>query len=171
MQNRKWIVFSLFCFLCFFFLSLLFQIFALNFEKQIKFNCSYFLFGNYLFSTEESIIKTQIELKWKEGREIWFVFMHIKLGLCDVTHPTNDCPPILTSVTFFRLVNVHSSLAIILMRKRELVALLRLSSLCLVMFVWLFLAVPWVCLHFAIVVFPTQTHLLFLIWIVACCII
>ena len=47
------------------------------------------------------------------------------------------------------------------MRKRELVALLRLSSLCLVMFVWLFLAVPWVCLHFVIVVFPTQTHLLF----------
>ena len=35
--------------------------------------------------------------------------------------------------------------------KRELVALLSLSSCCLVMVVWLFLAVPWVCLRFMIV--------------------
>ena len=35
--------------------------------------------------------------------------------------------------------------------KRELVALLSLSSWCLVMVVWLFLAVPWVCLRFVIV--------------------
>ena len=28
--------------------------------------------------------------------------------------------------------------------------------------VWLFLAVPWDCLQFVIVVFPDQTHLLFL---------
>ena len=28
--------------------------------------------------------------------------------------------------------------------------------------VWLFLAVPWVCLWFVIVVFPDHTHLLFL---------
>ena len=28
--------------------------------------------------------------------------------------------------------------------------------------VWLFLAVPWVCLRFVIVVFPDHTHLLFL---------
>ena len=28
--------------------------------------------------------------------------------------------------------------------------------------VWLFLAVPWGCLHFVIVVFPNHTHLLFL---------
>ena len=47
--------------------------------------------------------------------------------------------------------------------KRELVALLNLSSLCLVIAVWLFLAVPWVCLQFVIVVFPNHTHLLFLI--------
>ena len=55
----------------------------------------------------------------------------------------------------------HSSFAIILMGKRELVALLGLSSRCLVIVVWLFLAVPWVCLQFVIVVFPDHTHLLF----------
>ena len=48
---------------------------------------------------------------------------------------------------------VHSSFAIILMGKRELIALLSLSSWCLVMVVWLFLAVPWACLRFVIVVF------------------
>ena len=56
---------------------------------------------------------------------------------------------------------VHSSFAIILMGKRELVALLSLSSWCLVMAVWLLLVVPWVCLWFVIVVFPDHTHLLF----------
>ena len=49
----------------------------------------------------------------------------------------------------------------ILMGKRELVALLDLSSWCLVMFEWLFLAVPRGCLRFVIVVFPDHTHLLF----------
>ena len=58
---------------------------------------------------------------------------------------------------------VHSSFAIILMGKRGLVALLGLSSWCLVIAVWLFLAVPWVCLRFVVVVFPDHTHLLFLI--------
>ena len=48
------------------------------------------------------------------------------------------------------------------MEKRELVALLSLSSWCLVMVAWLFLVVPWVCLWFVIVVFPDHTHLLFL---------
>ena len=43
------------------------------------------------------------------------------------------------------------------MGKRELVALLGLSSWCLVIVVWLFLAVPWVCLQFVIVVFPDHT--------------
>ena len=56
---------------------------------------------------------------------------------------------------------VHSSIAIILMGKRELIALLNLSSLCLVMVEGLFLAVPWGCLQFVIVVFPDHTHLLF----------
>ena len=57
---------------------------------------------------------------------------------------------------------VHSSIAIILMGKRELVALLTLSSWCLMMVERLFLAVPRGCLQFVIVVFPDHTHLLFL---------
>ena len=60
------------------------------------------------------------------------------------------------------LLYVHSSIAIILMGKRELVALLNLSSWCLVMVERLFLAVPWGCLRFVIVVFLDHTHLLFL---------
>ena len=68
------------------------------------------------------------------------------------------------SVFCCTLMHVHYSIAIILMGKRELVALLRLSSWCLVMVVWLFLAVQWGCLRFVIVVFPNHTHLLFLIY-------
>ena len=48
------------------------------------------------------------------------------------------------------------------MGKRELFALLNLSSWCLVMVERLFLAVPRGCLQFVIVVFPDHTHLLFL---------
>ena len=60
------------------------------------------------------------------------------------------------------LLYVHSSIAIILMGKRELVALLNLSSWCLVMVERLFLAVPRGCLRFEIVIFPDHTHFLFL---------
>ena len=60
------------------------------------------------------------------------------------------------------LLYVHSSIAIILVGKRELIALLNLSSWCLVMVERLFLAVPQGCLQFVIVVFPDHTHLLFL---------
>ena len=60
------------------------------------------------------------------------------------------------------LLYVHSSIAIILMGKRELVALLNLSSWCLMMVERLFLAVPRGCLRFVIVVFPDHTHILFL---------
>ena len=58
------------------------------------------------------------------------------------------------------LLCVHSSIAIILMGKRELVALLNFSSWCLVMVERLFLVVPRGCLQFVIVVFPDHTHLL-----------
>ena len=61
------------------------------------------------------------------------------------------------------LLYVHSSIAIILMGKRELVALLNLSSWCLVMVERFFLEVPWGCLRCVIVAFPDHTHLLFLI--------
>ena len=71
------------------------------------------------------------------------------MGIC-------DC-----SVFCCTLLYVHSSIAIILMGKRELIALLNLSSWCLVMVERLFLAVPRVCLQFVIVVFPDHTHLLF----------
>ena len=43
-------------------------------------------------------------------------------------------------------------------RKGVLWALLNLSSWCLVMVEWLFLAVPLGCLQFVIVVFPDHTH-------------
>ena len=59
------------------------------------------------------------------------------------------------------LLYVHSSIAIILLGKRELIALLHLSSWCLVTVEPLFLVVPRGCLRFVIVVFPDHTHLLF----------
>ena len=64
------------------------------------------------------------------------------------------------------LLYVHSSIAIILMGKREReswLLLLNLSSWCLEMVERLFLAVPWGCLRFVIVVFLDHTHLLFLV--------
>ena len=63
------------------------------------------------------------------------------------------------------LLYVLSSVAIILKRKRKLVALLLLSYRCFVTInvLWLFLAVPWVGLQCVIVVFPDHTHLLFVV--------
>ena len=57
---------------------------------------------------------------------------------------------------------VHSSIAIILMGKRELLVLFNLSFCCLVMVKWIFLALQWGFLRFMIVVFPDHTQLLFL---------
>ena len=57
---------------------------------------------------------------------------------------------------------VHSSIAIILMGKRELIALLNLSSWCLVMVERLFLAVQRGSLQFVTVVFLDHIHILFL---------
>ena len=64
------------------------------------------------------------------------------------------------SMFCFTLLYIHSSIAIILMGQRELVDLLNLSSWCLVSVEWLFLAMPWGCLWFVIVVFPDHTHYL-----------
>ena len=58
------------------------------------------------------------------------------------------------------LLCVRSSIAIILMGKRELVALLNLSSWCILIVEQLFLAVPQGCLRFVTVVLPDHTHLL-----------
>ena len=58
----------------------------------------------------------------------------------------------------------NASFAIILMWKRELIGLLCLPSWCLLIVVWLFLAVLQVCLQFVIGVFPDHTDN-----IVLCC--
>ena len=58
------------------------------------------------------------------------------------------------SMSCCALLYVHSSFAIILMGKRELDALLSLSSWCLVIVVPL----PWFCLQFVIVAFPDHNH-------------
>ena len=60
------------------------------------------------------------------------------------------------------LLYINSSYAIILIGKRELVAMLSLSSWCLVIIMWRFLAVPLVCMQFVIMIFLDHTHLLFL---------
>ena len=59
------------------------------------------------------------------------------------------------------LLCVPSGVAVVLVGRRGLVALLNLSSWCLVMVERLFLEVPRGCLQFVIVVFPDHTHLLF----------
>ena len=67
---------------------------------------------------------------------------------------------------WYALLFVHSSFAIILKRKRELVALLLLSIRCHVTFnvLWFFfLMVPWVGLQCFIVVFPDHTYFPFAI--------
>ena len=69
--------------------------------------------------------------------------------------------PLWDSVTVLfccALICVHFSFAIILMGKKEMVALLSLSSLCLVIIMWLFLVMPRVCLYFVIAVFPDRAH-------------
>ena len=61
----------------------------------------------------------------------------------------------------FAVFYVHPSIAIILMGKRELLALLNLSSWSLAMVERLFLTVQWGYLRFVIMVFPDHIHLLF----------
>ena len=76
--------------------------------------------------------------------------------------------PLFVGVPFFSLfcyalLCINSRFAIILKRKRKLVALLLLSYKCIVTLnvLWLFFTVPWVGLQCVIVVFPDYTHLLF----------
>ena len=67
------------------------------------------------------------------------------------------------SLFCYTLLCVHSRFAIILKRKRKLVALLLLSYRCIVTInvLWHCLALPWVGLQCEIVVFSDHTHLLF----------
>ena len=67
------------------------------------------------------------------------------------------------------LLYVHSSIAIILMGKREFVALLNLSLWFHVMVERLFLTVPRGCLRFVIVVFSDHTRLLLFIFLFFYC--
>ena len=65
------------------------------------------------------------------------------------------------SLFCYALLCDHSSFAIILKRKRKLVALLLLSYRCIVTInvLLLFLTVPWVGLQCVIVVMPDHTHI------------
>ena len=67
------------------------------------------------------------------------------------------------SLFCFALLCVHSNFAIILKKKRMLVALLLLSYRCIasINVLWLFLTVSWVGLQYVIVVFSDHTYLLF----------
>ena len=67
------------------------------------------------------------------------------------------------SLFCYALLCVHYSFAVILKRKRKLVALLFLSYRCIVTInvLWLFPTVLWVGLQCVIVVFSDHTHLLF----------
>ena len=67
------------------------------------------------------------------------------------------------SLFCFALLCVYSSFAIILKRKKKLVALLLLSYKCIVTMnaLLLFLTVPWAGLQCVIVVFPDHTYLVF----------
>ena len=67
------------------------------------------------------------------------------------------------SIFCYALRYVHSSFVIILMGKRDLIALLSLSFWCLVIALWPFLEVPIDCLRFVIVVFHDHTHLHFFV--------
>ena len=66
------------------------------------------------------------------------------------------------SVFCYGLLCVHSSFAIILKRKRRLVALQLLSDRCIgtMNILWFFATVPSVGLQYVIVVFPDHNHLL-----------
>ena len=67
------------------------------------------------------------------------------------------------SLLCYALHCVYFSFAIILKRKRKLIALLLLSYSCIVTInvLWRFLTVPWVCLNCVIVVFSIHNNLPF----------
>ena len=75
--------------------------------------------------------------------------------LCIVTPIVGVCN---CSMFCCTLLYDHFSIAIILVEKGELVALLDLSSWCLMVVERLFLMVPRGCLRFVIVVLPDHTH-------------
>ena len=91
-------------------------------------------------------------------RKMYFVMCKIFLFIVTPIVGVCSCSMFCCTRT---LLYVHSSFSIILMGKRELVALLSLSSWCIVLVVWLFLVMPWVCLRFVIVIVPDHTYLIY----------
>ena len=69
-----------------------------------------------------------------------------------------------SSLFCYKLLCAHSSFAIILKRKRTLIALFLFTYGCLVIVngLWLFLKVTWVDLQCVIVVFPDYPHYFFI---------
>ena len=67
------------------------------------------------------------------------------------------------SLFCYALLCIHFSFAIMLKRKRRLVALLLLSYSCIdtINVLWRFLTVPWIGLQYVIVGFPDHTHYCF----------
>ena len=133
-------------------------------------------FGIVVFSDHTHYFSCKLTISCTSGRRFGASGVHLGLPVAWAVVPSGA--QVLLLLTFLFIVTpivgvcncsmfcctllcVHSSFAIILMGMRELVALLSLSSWCLVMVVWLFLAVPWVCLRFVIVEFPDHTQLLF----------
>ena len=95
------------------------------------------------------------------GYMVWKKILFKVLKTAAMVAQHNDsagCETRIPSLMPYKLKLVHSSIAIILMGKRELIALLNLSSWCLLMVERLFLAVPRGCLQFVIVVLPDHTH-------------
>ena len=83
---------------------------------------------------------------------------HMSTQLCQLSIAHFLC----LSLFCYALLRVHSSFAIILKRKRNVVALLLLSYRCIVTLNvrWLFLTVHWVGLQYVIMIFPDHTRLL-----------
>ena len=108
----------------------------------------------YIFNPNSFCNKLIKRMKDRGGGSVVVDFLFIVTPIVGVCNCSMYC---------CTLLYVHSSIAIILMGKRELIALLNLSSWCLVMVERLFLTVPRGCLQFVIVVFPDHTHLLFLV--------
>ena len=102
----------------------------------------------WFFTSQSTIFQSpQKRLKLLSVLRRWFCWCDL-LFIVTPNVRANNC-----SMFCCTLLYVNSSFAIILM-----VAWLSLSSLCLGTVVWLFLAVPWICLQFMIVVFPDHTH-------------
>ena len=116
---------------------------------------SIFCASKTLFGTSKMHLSPQVALNAVRSK----VVVLLLLIRCWLLLPFWDSVIVLCFVVLY-FVSILYSFAIILMGKRELIALLSLSSWCLVIVVWLFLLMPQVCLQFMIVVFPDHTHIL-----------